>query len=344
VGVKLLWGVCSRHKFLVCQFTGWAIGRGTVTIKMAEETKQPSTLSILSFNIGLLDYYLPGVGVVYKYPDYAEQRMYHVPDAIRRANADIVCLQECYTSFQIHFIVSALSDMYPYHSHKSSPGWWKLQNGMVTLSKHPIVGQYMLPFTQISTLEAWFANKSQLISLLEIPSMGKVAILNIHTTAGGFQLPTHPSSDADREHELAEVHAVVKDVEKDGYHAIIVGDYNCGPNSSSGNWIHFRKFYNYRDLFVEAYEGNRWTSENGQPYTWDPLNYLNKIGPHKELPPDRLDHMSISGGDKFWENYVCSDARILFMDTCVDIPCEDGGKSTISDHYGLYCELSVSCK
>lgn len=311
---------------------------GGFTLELKMET--PKKLSFLSFNIGLLDYYVPGLGIMYKYPDYAEQRLSHVPEAIRRSGADIICLQECYTSYQIRYIVTQLADLYPYHAHKASTGWWKLQNGMVTLSKYPITKQYLLPFTNTSALESWFANKSQLVSVVDVPNVGQIAVVNIHTTAGGYYLPTHPLSDLDRQHELGEVIEVTKMEEENGCHCVVIGDYNCGPYSSCNNWMEFKQTNNYRDLFVEAQEGNRWWSENGEPFTWDPKNYLNAIGPHKELPSDRLDHIMIPRNDVFWKAWECSSARILFTDVCVDIL--ENQRSTISDHYGLFCELTCS--
>jgi sphingomyelin phosphodiesterase 2 len=161
-------------------------------------------LSLLTFNVGLLQMNLFGFIPIFANPEYVSQRRPHIPQKIREINADIVSIQECYEDKHANFITSTLVDLYPYHARHRSPGFapWKFQNGLLFLSKYPILESYIEKLHKAASLEMWMANKSNLVMTVAIPSLGSVTLVNSHTTAGGATHPEHPGVDSDREDEL----------------------------------------------------------------------------------------------------------------------------------------------
>jgi sphingomyelin phosphodiesterase 2 len=141
---------------------------------------------------------------IFSNPSYVSERRPFIPDKIRAINADIVSIQECYEDKHSTFIIQSLIDLYPYHARHRSPGFapWKFQNGLLFLSKYPIINSYLEKLDKASSLEMFMANKSNLVMTVSIPSLGSVTLVNSHTTAGGATHPEHPGVDSDREDEL----------------------------------------------------------------------------------------------------------------------------------------------
>ena len=81
-----------------------------------------------------------------------------------------------------------------------------------------------------------------------------------------------------REDEINQALAVCKQATDSGNHAIVIGDLNCGPEASKENYDVLVKA-EYRDTFLD---GN-----SKRQQSWDPINYLNAIGPHKTCPAQR---------------------------------------------------------
>ncbi|KAJ1443391.1 hypothetical protein B484DRAFT_16575 [Ochromonadaceae sp. CCMP2298] len=137
------------------------------------------------------------------------------------------------------------------------------------------------------------------------PTPTTATFVNMHTTAGGEADPEHPDADTDREDELRQAFDLCQTADRAGSVGIIVGDLNCGPQASPGNF-HYILNRGFRDTWAEAQAGGL---SEGPEYTWDPANYLNAIGPHRGCPGQR----------------------------CVQV---GGVTSTLSDHHGLLITLS----
>jgi sphingomyelin phosphodiesterase 2 len=161
-------------------------------------------VTLLTFNVGLLQMNLFGFIPIFANPEYVSQRRPHIPQKIREINADIVSIQECYEDKHADFIMHSLADLYPYTARHRSPGFapWKFQNGLLFLSKYPILESYIEKLHKAAPLEMWMANKSNLVMTVSIPSLGSVTLVNSHTTAGGATHPENPGVDSDREDEL----------------------------------------------------------------------------------------------------------------------------------------------
>lgn len=142
------------------------------------------TLSMLTYNVGLLRMRLLGL-TVFSNPPHADERLPHIPAALRSCPADILAIQECYEEKHANFLCNELKDLYPYHARADSGGFVRFHNALLVLSKYPIVRCELQHYKKVSTLEYYMATKSNLIVDVLLPGLGKVTIVNMHTTAGG---------------------------------------------------------------------------------------------------------------------------------------------------------------
>ena len=142
-------------------------------------------------------------------------------------NADIVSLQECYEDKHADFIISSLIDLYPYHARHRSGGIIKLHNGLMFLSKYPIVHSHIEKLNKVAFIEASMGSKCLLSMDVDIPTIGLTTFVNVHTTAGGTTHPEDGDVDMDREDELrqcAESCELTAPAEVSGHRSYSAGD------------------------------------------------------------------------------------------------------------------------
>lgn len=304
-----------------------------------ESTSEPATsnahltLTVLSYNVGLLQFKLLGFEV-FANPPHALERLPCILKALQaQHDVDILCIQECYSKTHVKAIRKALKDILPHYAHHTSSGFspLKFDNGLLILSKYPISDVVLDPYKKVSSLESWMANKSSLACSVAAPHFQKkIRVINLHTTAGGTAHPEDPDVDVDREDELKQCLALAKTAEEDGQLPMIVGDFNCGPEASASNY-NFMIKNNYWDTFQAFKDAHPEADTGGVDVTWDPKNYLNEIGPHAHCPGQRCDHLMLP---KHFENEVeITSGKIVFTEA--NVPIGKGKLSTLSDHYGL---------
>lgn len=152
------------------------------------------------------------------------------------------------------------------------------------LSKFPLDHTCLTFHEKASNVEVIFGSKACLTCVLTHPKFGRIAFVNMHTTAGGLQ---HPEKvDAIREAELKEAidiseEYVKKDLCDD---AMVVGDLNCGPEASAANYAYLSENH-WKDAVQVAW------GEGTIPATWDSSNLLNVGGVHGSCPSQRVDHV-----------------------------------------------------
>eukprot|EP00918_Siedleckia_nematoides_P044529 GHVU01097369.1.p1 GENE.GHVU01097369.1~~GHVU01097369.1.p1 ORF type:complete len:395 (-),score=32.08 GHVU01097369.1:663-1712(-) len=105
-------------------------------------------LSLMTFNAGLLDYKLCKV-TLYQNPPFTNTRLQSIPVALRASEADIVALQEVYTEAQADFIVERTRATFPFCGRRTSGGLVAMHNGLMTLSKFPIIATKFHPFSSV---------------------------------------------------------------------------------------------------------------------------------------------------------------------------------------------------
>jgi len=289
---------------------------------------------MLTFNVGLLRVNIFGVVRVFTNPPYCEDRVLYMPSALLYNPADILAIQECYDKEHFDYLCCRLEHLYPHHARVESGDLIKFHNGLVLFSKYPIINSSLQLYETVSGLEEFMATKSSLIVDVDVPHLGVGTFVNMHTTSGGTNDPHDPDVDEWRQDELRQGVEACAQATKEGKHAIILGDLNCGPDLSISNFA-FLLDKGFRDTYVEA-EARKVVMPESR-YTWDPENELNMVGPHAHTPPQRMDHVLLPG--KGMEDWVVDKLEVLFQDKIVDIK-EEAKKVTLSDHYGLLVKIS----
>lgn len=310
-----------------------------------------STISILSYNLGLLKVQPFGDDgfTLYENPPYVKERFPHMSKQILTSNADILVLQEVWKESHAKVLVEQLSPSYPHICRRSQSYPWQLHNGLMVLSKFPISNVKLVPHAKSEWTETAFAPRCMLIVEISIPHIGLLCIINMHATAGRFD---PESFDEIRETELKEA---IEECEKfsskskDRHQgrAVIVGDLNMGPEQSKPNYDYMIQ-NGFVDGVLQAMGMNTKMNANAATevvnpskilYTWDPTNILNNEGIHNHCPKCRLDHLFLEKDSKF-----CAKKAKVFMEDPF-IPVIHKGKETditLSDHYGLLMDLSLS--
>jgi endonuclease/exonuclease/phosphatase family metal-dependent hydrolase len=305
-----------------------------MTTFVAKEESEKK-LKVLSFNVGLLYITLPLVGItLFENPPFGKNRLKHIPQAIREEDADIVLLQECYYKEDATFIIESLKDILPHVSRQDCRRHFlQLHNGLLLLSKFPVVKESLEVFQDASKVERYFACKSLLCTSIQYGA-STISFLQSHLTAGGEMDPESPETDNDRHSELLHMLRVAEAAKALGEIPFICGDLNCGPEASKGNYDLILKS-GYRDLFIEAVSKEGLPSSGPGTFTWSPENYLNTVGPHAHCPGQRVDHLFVSD-----DTVTCSKSRIIFKAPCVTLP--SGVVSTLSDHDGITWEINFT--
>jgi endonuclease/exonuclease/phosphatase family metal-dependent hydrolase len=278
---------------------------------------------ILSLNAGLLTI----LGRSIPSP-FVGERLAQLPDQIRNTGADVVLLQEVYGDAARRGIASVLLDLYPHGLYPRERRLLGLQNGVMTLSRFPASGRTIL-FHDAPLDESLLDSKGFLHSTHLLDDGLKLHILNAHTTAGGlFHHPENPRVNRIRSLQIRQMLCTQAGLPSP---VVIAGDMNAGPGVSETN---FRQvldagFVSIHDLV---------NGDSAQP-TWDPLNPLNSRGPHRNCPPQRIDHVFVRAQDLDSALLEPISSRICLQDAVVSV--NGNQRVSISDHYGIIVELSV---
>jgi len=279
-------------------------------------------LRILTLNAGLLSLF---AGRVHVSP-FVEERAAALPASLRLVNADVVALQEVYHQTHRDLILSRLKDLYPFAGFVRKRRFFGLENGLMVLSKAPLSAKLEL-FRHAPFEETFLDNKGSLLCEIDFGESGTLALLNVHTTAGGARLhPEAPRADYIRSKQVAQFLTLASSLHEP---TIIVGDLNAGPGVSEGN---------FRQVLIAGYESVYDVLRGDQEdVTWDPQNALNRKGPHSACPPQRIDHVLIRKSDFESGRLRPLDAAVCYREEVV--PTSNGAKVTISDHFGLWADI-----
>lgn len=300
------------------------------------------TLKLLTYNVGLNSVTMCGLSV-FGNPPYGKERLQYQQEALLKSGADIIALQECFFEKDIQALRQALKDVYPHAAWERkthcclqncfsgiSNSTFPFSNGLVLFSKYPIISFELEVLKGQSFIEWAVKPICNMNAIVEVPSVGKVVVVNMHTTINIPAKATGEVAERMREGNLQQALAFCQLA---GGPAVIMGDYNCGPEASKGNY-EFMSANGYRDAFLDDAEavGRRFR------YTWDPQNYLNRIGPHSSAAPQRIDHVFLSPAMAQACDNARTSAEIVLTEEVVPV----GDKmATLSDHYGLLVTLQL---
>ncbi|KAL8273799.1 hypothetical protein Esti_002273 [Eimeria stiedai] len=185
-------------------------------------------LSLLSFNAGLLEYKLCGLRV-YQNPPFTQRRLHHIPAALLATGADIICLQEVYGEAHADFIIESTRHKLPFVGRRTSGGRFSLHNGLLVLSKYPIVHTHFHKFEDVTYIERCFASKGMLEVAIDVPSIGIIAVFNMHLASGAVD----PESRYVEDVRAAEIRQLLKacDAAADrGLIPLVIAPHLCASN------------------------------------------------------------------------------------------------------------------
>jgi endonuclease/exonuclease/phosphatase family metal-dependent hydrolase len=290
------------------------------------DSPAPQLLGVLTCNLGLnarrlLGRRLPASSGL-------EQRFEAAPRLLRAFDADVIALQEVYDAADRRQLLAALGDLYPY---AVVPGGRRslLGNGLLLLSRFPVRGRF------VSCRSAFIAQRflwdaGFLVAELTVPSLGAVRLINLHLAAGApFH---HPEAAATKQHRSREIAELLTLARQGGDGALLAGDFNASPEICPEN---------YQEIidagYVDAFAACNGAADGTAVPTWDAANPLNRVGPHRHSPSQRIDHVFVPR-DRLSALSPLS-ARIVLREPAVELP--GGGSCTLSDHYGLLVSLAL---
>ena len=278
-------------------------------------------LRMVTFNAAIQDIRLLGRPLFCPVP-WPRERLRHLPAALAALDADIICLQEMFHPPLQDWLRHALAPRFPHVAGlQTGSAPLRLGNELLVLSRFPLGGARLHRFGHAAREEWIFASKGFLHVQAEIPGLGTVDLVNFHTTAGGARAhPESPEMEAIRARQLSQILDVVMPLPR----AILVGDLNAGPHTST---------HIYKEVgahgFVDAF-----LAGGGEGMTWDPANPLAARSRESHLPPQRIDHVFLSG--TLVEQLAPRSARLILHEHGAATP---GGDMPYSDHYGVLTEL-----
>jgi endonuclease/exonuclease/phosphatase family metal-dependent hydrolase len=289
-----------------------------------------ATLSLLTLNCGLLRIGALGRTLLQPAPFIAE-RLAALPAALRTVDADIVALQEIYKVAHKKEVVLALVDRWPHAAFPKGRPLYKLDSGLLVLSRFPITDGSFHAFKTAPRDEKAFVHRGVFDTVHEVPGMGPLRLLSFHTTAGGTRHdPESAEADAIR---ARQIDAILDRAESTpDAPAILIGDLNAGPPVSMGNYRLVIE-RGYADLFAEG----AGAAAAASAVTWDSQQPLNRRGPHAHQRPQRIDHIFLKR--RWLERWRVAEARLVLTEPIVSVRA--GERVTVADHYGVYVRLAT---
>lgn len=280
-----------------------------------------TSLSLLTFNLGLLE----ALGGWFCPVPHVPERLRAQASALHESGADVVLLQEIYRSEHRRALASHLRDVYPYTSSPEEPAGLNFGSGLLILSRFPVESRFCL-FRSTTLEEQWFVRKGLIDATVAVPGAGPVRVLNTHTTAGGvFRHPQAIATDSIRDAQISELCARLGG----SIATVLAGDFNTGPGVSPSNY----------NALLSAGLIDTWASLNHvEAPTWDPMNVLNRSGPHRHCPPQRIDHVFLRATDQAAGVRVTSSEVALLKPV---VRLSNDQRVTLSDHYAVSTTLEL---
>lgn len=209
-------------------------------------------LVFMTFNVGLLEYRLGGISW-YRNPPFTKRRLYHIAPCLKNSGSDVVALQEVYDEWQADFLIESLRVVFPFVARRTSGGAFSLHNGLMLMSRFPILHTAFHLFQSVTAIEKMFGSKGILEATVEVPTVGRVTFINIHLASGAVD-PESSTLEMLRNEEILQVLQVCQAAENRGEVPVIIGDLNAAPNVCPSNYKAFLQ-RGWRDAFLLAVRG-----------------------------------------------------------------------------------------
>lgn len=153
-----------------------------------------------------------------------QARMDRIASALHRSESDVIVLQEVWCASIAKFLIRESG--YPYHVYQPGRGTLRgpLGNGLLMLSRLPIVHTQALRFHHCTSPDEWFVGKGAVAADIHT-AQGAVRVINTHLGSG--KRPLHVTM---RLQQLRQLQSWVAGLE---HHlpSVIAGDFNFSPSS-----------------------------------------------------------------------------------------------------------------
>lgn len=281
--------------------------------------------SVLTINAALQDVRILSYSF-YRPLAYIRERLQGLADSIKSLQPDIICIQELFHHDLQQALYAYLADDYPYATGFGRNGLkWRLDNELITLSRHPLSQPEFIRFDRAAIEEKIFINRGMMKMDIDIPSVGPVQLVNVHMTAGGLR--RHPQDTLMESIRAAQIRQLLDSISTT-IPVLVAGDFNTGPCSSPSNYAQL----------LDAGMVDAFTAAGGRGTSWDPANPLVSWHCPLGLPPQRVDHILIN---HHASRILKADrAEIVLSEKCLAV---DGGKQIpVSDHYGVLVNFAIT--
>lgn len=265
-GLALFWILKRRWQFLfplialLITYSHWNNTFQWKGKKINDETKLEKPLTVMSFNVRMLDYYN------WTGEEEAHEKIF---DLIRKENPDVLCLQEFYSSkgngpFSEHHILARLNQFRYKHIEYRSGKRENRNFGLVTFSKYPIVKRGNLKFEHTSN----FSIHTDILVKGQ-----KIRVFNNHLESIRFSSrhlnfldSLNHKNDRERRERIKEISGKLRSAFKNRgdqaerigrhisnspYPAVVCGDFNDTPVS----YVYHQMRGQLKDAFVESGQG-----------------------------------------------------------------------------------------
>ena len=278
------------------------------------------SLRLITFNTGLYRFGTLNYPIWAPVP-HAASRLPALANALATTSADVIALQEVFSSDDVDYLQDAIGEAYPHCFYEKRKSGW-VEGGLVLFSKYPAATCGFHPWQEDVLLEKVFVAKGFQHIELSLPQEETLQLIHLHAVAGGWSNPESSSVETVRSNQFSQVLESTEETKP----VVVLGDFNAGPKVSECNYQQFLDA-GFRDCF----------SDTEKPaYTWDPKNALIGEGPHKDCPPQRIDHILVQNIREISDSQICFDEPVLTTQT----PAET--MIPISDHYGLMSTLALT--
>ena len=205
-----------------------------------------------------------------------------------------------------------------------------LGNGLMLLSRFPIVRSAFLPCIGAS----WWLNplwrQGFLLAEIELPGAGRTSLINVHLAANlPFGDAEATASERNRTREIGQLLAAAS---AQSSAAILIGDFNTSDQIYPANYRRIIEA-GYADAFVAA---NGEVRDGDDTFTWDAANPVNGQGRFRHAPSQRIDHVFVATARQ--PALVPTSARVVLRDKSVRTA--SGERVSLSDHYGMLVALT----
>lgn len=232
-------------------------------------------LRILSFNTWLLEYAGKDLAVD------IDERLALIPSKLAETGADIIFLQEVWTSRFRNILIQEMKKHYYDAFFVDVSNFFSLGNGLLIFSKYPIVSEGRSKNFSVRTrFDERFVKKGAIKTMVEHPEFGRLELYNFHLGAMSFDFKKGMYKTKHFEKHQLQLIELVEFIEKtrsEDAIQIIAGDLNKSefkPScTSNGNPLEISSTYSY---FVETlllYDSYRYVHQDPNSDSYDGYTY-----------------------------------------------------------------------